>query len=134
METVDREVRIEIDIVEYRFTINGLSIQRVNVLENIMKLEKQLLRQKKRLSRTEQNSNNSKATLEKIQKIENKLDNVYNDYMNKCISVVIKSNPTCVMTVENNQKFLQKYYEFVIRMKVRCKMHGIQFKVLNTYA
>ena len=107
METVDREVRIEIDIVEYRFTINGLSIQRVDVLENIMKLEKQLLRQKKRLSRTEQNSNDSKATLEKIQKIENKLDNVYNDYMNKCISVVIKSNPTCVVTVENNQKFLQ---------------------------
>lgn len=47
METVDREVRIEIDIVEYRFTINGLSIQRVDVLENIMKLKKQLLRQKK---------------------------------------------------------------------------------------
>lgn len=90
METVDREVR----------------------------LEKQLLRQKRRLSRKEQNSNNSKAVLEKIKKIENKLDNVYNDYMNKCISVVIKSNPSCVVIVENNQKFLQKYYEFVIRMKV----------------
>lgn len=134
METVDREVRIEIDIVECIFTINGLSIQREDVLENIEKLEKQLLRQKRRLSRKEQNSNNSKAVLEKIKKIENKLDNVYNDYMNKCISVVIKSNPTCVVIVENNQKFLQKYYEFVIRMKVRCKMHGIEFKVLNTYA
>lgn len=77
METVDREVR----------------------------LEKQLLRQKRRLSRKEQNSNNSKAVLEKIKKIENKLDNVYNDYMNKCISVVIKSNPSCVVIVENNQKF-----------------------------
>ena len=127
METVDREVRIEIDIVECIFTINGLSIQRVDVLENIEKLEKQLFRQKRRLSRKEQNSNNSKETLE------NKLDNVYNDYMNKCISVVIKSNPTCVVIVENNQRFLQKYYEFVIRMKVRCKMHGIEFKVLNTY-
>ena len=81
METVDREVRIEIDIVECIFTINGLSIQRVDVLENIEKLEKQLLRQKRRLSRKEQNSNNSKAVLEKIKKIENKLDNVYNDYM-----------------------------------------------------
>lgn len=131
METVDREVRIEIDIVECIFTINGLSIQRVDVLENIEKLEKQLFRQKRRLSRKEQNSNNSKATLEKI---ENKLDNVYNDYMNKCISVVIKNNPTCVVIVDNDQKFLQKYYEFVIRMKVRCKMHGIEFKVLNTYA
>lgn len=40
METVDREVRIEIDIVECIFTINGLSIQRVDVLENIEKLEK----------------------------------------------------------------------------------------------
>ena len=39
METVDREVRIEIDIVECIFTINGLSIQRVDVLENIEKLE-----------------------------------------------------------------------------------------------
>lgn len=80
METVDREVR----------------------------LEKQLLRQKRRLSRKEQNSNNSKAVLEKIKKIENKLDNVYNDYMNKCISVVIKSNPSCVVIVENNQKFIIK--------------------------
>ena len=105
----------------------------MDVLENIEKLEKQLFRQKRRLSRKEQNSNNSKETLEKIQKIENKLDNVYNEYMNKCISVVIKSNTTCVVIVENNQKFLQKYYEFVIRMKVRCKMHGIEFKVLNTY-
>ena len=69
METVDREVRIEIDIVECIFTINGLSIQRVDVLENIEKLEKQLLRQKRRLSRKEQNSNNSKAVLEKIKKI-----------------------------------------------------------------
>ena len=56
METVDREVRIEIDIVECIFTINGLSIQRVDVLENIEKLEKQLFRQKRRLSRKEQNS------------------------------------------------------------------------------
>ncbi len=134
METVDREVRIEIDIVECIFTINGLSIQRVDVLENIEKLEKQLLRQKRWLSRKEQNSNNSKAILEKIQKVEKKLDNFYNDYMNKCISAVIKSNPTCVVNVENNQKFLQKNYELVIRMKVKCKMHGIEFKVLNTYA
>ena len=37
METVDREVGIEIDIVECIFTINGLSIQRVDVLENIEK-------------------------------------------------------------------------------------------------
>ena len=46
METVDREVRIKIDMVECTFTINGLSIQRVDVLENIEKLEKRLLRQK----------------------------------------------------------------------------------------
>lgn len=46
METVDREVRIKIDIIECTFTINGLSIQRVDVLENIEKLEKRLLRQK----------------------------------------------------------------------------------------
>ena len=94
--------------VQRKISLNGLSIQRVDVLENIEKLEKQLFRQKRRLSRKEQNSNNSKETLEKIQKIENKLDNVYNDYMNKCISVVIKSNPTCVVIVENNQKFVTK--------------------------
>ncbi|WP_295268129.1 hypothetical protein [uncultured Catenibacterium sp.] len=134
METIDRVVRIELDIVECIFTINGLSIQRVDVLENIKKLEKQLLRQKRRLTRKEQNSNNSKKLLEKIDKIENRLDNVYNEYMNKCISVVIKSNPTSVIIIENDQRFLQKYYEFVIRMKVRCKMHGIEFKVVKTYA
>ncbi len=134
METIDRVVRIELDIVECIFTINGLSIQRVDVLENIKKLEKQLLRQKRRLTRKEQNSNNSKKLLEKIDKIENRLDNVYNEYMNKCISIVIKSNPTSVIIIENDQRFLQKYYEFVIRMKVRCKMHGIEFKVVKTYA
>ena len=46
MEIVDREVRIEIDIVECIFTINGLSIQRVDVLENIEKLESRLSRGK----------------------------------------------------------------------------------------
>ena len=90
-----------------------LSIQRSGCIRKYWEIRETIIRQKRRLSRKEQNSNNSKETLEKIQKIENKLDNVYNDYMNKCISVVIKSNPTCVVIVENNQKFLQKYFIFL---------------------
>ena len=127
METVDREVRIEIDIVECIFTINGLSIQRVDVLENIEKLEKQLLRQKRRLSRKEQNSNNSKAT-----KISEKLGqgtdftslaNLYNEQQQIETFISRKDVPSSVEKVvflmDNNQispciEAEKKYYFYKV--------------------
>ncbi len=130
----DREVRLEIDIVEFIFTINRLKIQRVDVLENIKRLKKQLIREKRSLGRKEKNSNNSKKNLAKIQKIENKIENIYTDYMNQCISMVMKSNPTSMVIIENSRSHPQKYDEFVTKIKVRCRIHGIEFKTVKTYA
>lgn len=129
-----RELRLEIDMTEFIFTINRLRIQRVDVLDHIKKLKKQLIREKRKLTRKVKNSNNSIKNLEKIQKIENKIENVYNDYMNQCISIVIKNNPTSVLIIENNQSHPQKYDEFVTKIKVRCRIHGIEFKTVKTYA
>lgn len=130
----DREVRLEIDIVEFIFTINRLKVQRVDVLENIKRFKKQLIREKRSLGRKEKNSNNSKKNLAKIQKIENKIENSYTDYMNQCISMVMKSNPTSVVIIENSRSHPQKYDEFVTKIKVRCRIHGIEFKTVKTYA
>lgn len=129
-----RELRLEIDITEFIFTINRLKVQRVDVLDHIKKLKKQLIREKRKLTRKVKNSNNSIKNLEKIQKIENKIENVYNDYMNQCISIVIKNNPTSVLIIENTQSHPQKYDEFVKKIKVRCRIYGIEFKTVKTYA
>lgn len=110
-----RELRLEIDITEFIFTINRLRIQRVDVLDHIKKLKKQLIREKRKLTRKVKNSNNSIKNLEKIQKIENKIENIYTDYTNQCISMVMKSNPTSVVIIENSRSHPQKYDEFVTK-------------------
>ena len=127
------ELRVRLDLNKFTFTINGAIAQRTDKIEKIKYLERRLVKEKISLSRKEENSNNSKKNQAKIQKILNKIDNIYSDYINKCIWEIVKSCPRCVVVEElktaNNITISRKNVEFKKKLKVKCRVYGIMLRL-----
>lgn len=127
------ELRVRLDLNKFTFTINGAIAQRMDKIEKIKYLERRLIKEKISLSRKEENSNNSKKNQAKIQKILNKIDNIYSDYINKCIWEIVKSCPRCVVVEElkisNNITVSRKNVEFKKKLKVKCRVYGIMLRL-----
>ena len=127
------ELKVRLDLNKFAFTINGACIQRTDKIEKIKYLERRLIKEKISLSRKEKNSNNSKKNQAKIQKILNKIDNIYSDYINKCIWGIVKSCPRCVVVEElkisNNTTISRKNVEFKKKLKVKCRVYGIMLRL-----
>lgn len=127
------ELRVRLDLNKFTFTINGAIAQRTDKIEKIKYLERRLIKEKNSLSRKEENSNNSKKNQAKIQKILNKIDNIYSDYINKCIWEIVKSCPRCVVVEElkisNNITVSRKNVEFKKKLKVKCRIYGIMLRL-----
>ena len=127
------ELRVRLDLNKFTFTINGAIAQRTDKIEKIKYLERRLIKEKISLSRKEENSNNSKKKQAKIQKNLNKIDNIYSDYINKCIWEIVKSCPRCVVVEElkisNNITVSRKNVEFKKKLKVKCRVYGIMLRL-----
>ena len=127
------ELRVRLDLNKFAFTINGAIAQRTDKIEKIKYLERRLIKEKISLSRKEANSNNSKKNQAKIQKILNKIDNIYSDYINKSIWEIVKSCPRCVVVEElktaNNTTISRKNVEFKKKLKVKCRVYGIMLRL-----
>lgn len=127
------ELKVRLDLNKFAFTINEACMQRTDKIEKIKYLERRLIKEKMSLSRKEENSNNSKKNQAKIQKILNKIDNIYSDYINKCIWEIVKSCPRCVVVEElktaNNITISRKNVEFKKKLKVKCRVYGIMLRL-----
>ena len=127
------ELRVRLDLNKFAFTINEACMQRTDKIEKIKYLERRMIKEKISLSRKEENSNNSKKNQAKIQKILNKIDNIYSDYINKCIWEIVKSCPRCVVVEElktaNNITISRKNVEFKKKLKVKCRVYGIMLRL-----
>ena len=127
------ELKVRLDLNKFAFTINEACMQRTDKIEKIKYLERRLIKEKISLSRKEENSNNSKKNQAKIQKILNKIDNIYSDYINKCIWEIVKSCPRCVVIEElktaNNITISRKNVEFKKKLKVKCRVYGIMLRL-----
>ena len=125
------ELKVRLDLNKFAFTINGAIAQRTDKIEKIKYLERRLIKEKINLSRKEEN--NSKKNQAKIQKILNKIDNIYSDYINKCIWEIVKSCPRCVVVEElkisNNITVSRKNVEFKKKLKVKCRIYGIMLRL-----
>lgn len=127
------ELKVRLDLNKFAFTINEACLQRTDKIEKIKYLERRLIKEKISLSRKEENSNNSKKNQAKIQKILNKIDNIYSDYINKCIWEIVKSCPRYVVVEElkisNNITVSRKNVEFKKKLKVKCRIYGIMLRL-----
>lgn len=146
---------IDLGLKDLAICSNGTTYK--NKSAKIKKLEKQLKREQRCLSRKYENlkikllkkgestqKNIQKQKL-KVQKLHHRIDNIRTDYINKIIAEIVKTKPSYITIEDLNvsgmmkNKHLsktvasQKFYEFRTKLKTKCDENGIELRVVDRW-
>ena len=146
-------IGIDLGLKDFAVVSNGTSYKNINKSAKLKKLEKQLIREQRSLSRKYENvkkggptqrANIQKQKL-KIQKLHQRIDNIRTDYINKIIAEIVKTKPSYI-TIENlnvsgmmKNRHLskavasQKLYEFKTKLQAKCKEYGIELRIVDRW-
>ena len=146
-------IGIDLGLKNFAVVSNGTSYKNINKSAKLKKLEKQLIREQRSLSRkyenvkkggTTQRANIQKQRL-KVQKLHHRIDNIRTDYINKTIAEIVKTKPSYITIEDLNvsgmmkNKHLskavasQKFYEFRTKLQAKCNEHGIELRVVDRW-
>lgn len=127
--------------------------ENINKTEIVKKLEKKLKREQRSFSRKiednkkrkEKSTKNIDKNILRIQKVNQRLDNIRTDYINKVINEMVKTKPSYI-TIEDlnvsgmmSNKHLskaiasQKLYEFRAKLINKCKEYGIELRIVDRF-
>ena len=146
-------IGIDLGLKEFAIVSNGKTYKNINKSAKLKKLEKQLIREQRSLSRKYENlkkgESTQRANIEKqklkVQKLHHKIDNIRTDYINKTIAEIVKTKPSYITIEDLNvsgmmkNKHLskavasQKFYEFRTKLQAKCKESGIEFRVVDRW-
>ena len=146
-------IGIDLGLKDFAVVSDGTSYKNINKSAKLKKLEKQLIREQRSLSRKYENvkkggptqrANIQKQRL-KVQKLHHRIDNIRTDYINKTIAEIVKTKPSYI-TIENlnvsgmmKNRHLskavaaQKFYEFRTKLKAKCDENGIELRVVDRW-
>ena len=146
-------IGIDLGLKDFAIISNGKTYRNINKSAGLKKLEKQLIREQRSLSRkyeslkkgeSTQRANIQKQKL-KVQKLHHKMDNIRTDYINKTIAEIVKTKPSYITIEDLNVKGMmknrclskavasQKFYEFRKRLKAKCDENGIELRVADRF-
>ena len=146
-------IGIDLGLKDFAVASNGKIYKNINKSAKLKKLEKQLRREQRCLSRkyeylkkgeSTQRANIQKQKL-KVQKLHHRLDNIRTDYINKTIAEIVKTKPSYITIEDLNVKGMmknrclskavasQKFYEFRKRLKAKCDEEGIELRVADRF-
>ena len=146
-------IGIDLGLKDFAVVSDGTSYKNINKSTKLKKLEKQLIREQRSLSRkyenlkkggTTQRANIQKQRL-KVQKLHHRIDNIRTDYINKTIAEIVKTKPSYITIEDLNvsgmmkNKHLskavasQKFYEFRTKLQAKCNEHGIELRVVDRW-
>ena len=151
-------IGIDLGVKDFAVISDGRVYKNINKSSKIKKLEKQLKRKQRCLSRkyedykkrskkkkgeaTRQNIN--KQVL-KVQKIHQRIEHIRSDYINKTINEIVKTKPSYITIEDLNVSGMmknrhlskavasQKFYEFRTKLEAKCKEHGIELRVADRW-
>ena len=146
-------IGIDLGLKEFAVVSNGKTYKNINKTVRIKKLEKQLKREQRSLSRMYENLKRGGATQRaniqkqklKVQKLHHKLDNIRTDYINKTIAEIVKTKPSYITMEDLNVRGMmknrhlskavasQKFYEFKVKLQVKCNENGIELRVADRW-
>ena len=149
----NKGIGIDLGLKDFAIVSNGKTYKNINRSTRIKKLEKQLIREQRSLSRKYENLKKGESTQRaniqkqkfKVQKLHHKMDNIRTDYMNKTIAEIVKTNPSYIAIEDLNVKGMmknrclskavasQKFYEFRTRLKAKCDENGIELRVADRF-
>ena len=144
-------IGIDVGLKDFAICSNGKIYKNINKSNNIKRIEKNLKRQQKKLSKKylkykkgECIQNIYKQKL-KVQKLYQRLNNIRTDYIGKIVSEVVKQKPSFVTLEDLNIKSMmknrylskaiqeQKFYDFRVKLQNKCHEYGIELKIANRF-
>ena len=149
----NKGIGIDLGIKDFAIVSNGKTYKNINKSAKLKKLEKQLIREQRSLSRKYENikkgESTQRANIQKqkrvVQKLHHKIDNIRTDYINKTIAEIVKTKPSYITIEDLNVSGMmknrhlskavasQKFYEFRTKLQAKCKESGIELRVVNRW-
>ena len=146
-------IGIDLGLKDFAVVSNGASYKNINKSAKLKKLEKQLIREQRSLSRKYENvkkgGSTQRANIQKqrlkVQKLHHRIDNIRTDYINKTIAEIVKTKPSYITIEDLNvsgmmkNKHLskavasQKFYEFRTKLQAKCNENGIELRVVDRW-
>ena len=144
-------IGIDLGLKDFAIVSNGKTYKNINKSARLKKLEKQLYREQRCLSRKYENlkkggvtqrANIQKQKL-KVQKLHQKMENIRTDYINKTIAEIVKTKPSYITIEDLNVKGMmknrhlskavvsQKFYEFRTKLKNKSDENGIELRIVD---
>ena len=149
---------IDLGIKDFAVISNGIVKKNINKSAKLKKLEKQLKREQRCLSRKYEDlmkrnkKRNGEATRQnirkqvlKVQKLHHRIDNIRTDYINKTIAEIVKTKPFYITIEDLNVLGMmknrhlskavasQKFYEFRTKLEPKCKELGMELRIVDKW-
>ncbi|WP_027400175.1 RNA-guided endonuclease InsQ/TnpB family protein [Anaerovorax odorimutans] len=157
--TLDKEgIGIDLGLKDFAICSNGLIKKNINKTQQLIKLEKQLKREQRKLSRKYESLKQRNKKLKgeaarqnifkqklKVQKLHQRIENIRTDYINKIVNEIVKIKPSYITIEDLNIKGMmknrhlskavasQKFYEFRTKLEVKCKELGIELRIVDRW-
>ena len=152
-EPFNEGIGIDLGLKEFAVVSNGRIYKNINRSARIRKLEKQLIREQRRLSRKyedlKKGETTQKANIQKqkrkVQKLHQRIQNIRIDYMNKIIAEIVKTKPSYITIEDLNVKGMmknrhlskavasQKFYEFRRKLQAKCTEKGMELRIADRW-
>lgn len=149
----DTGVGIDLGVKDLAVTSDGRVYKNINKSARLKKLEKQLHREQRCLSRKYENLKKGESTQRanirkqklKVQKLHHRMDNIRTDHVNKTIAEIVKTKPSYITIEDLNVKGMmknrhlskavasQKFSEFRAKLKAKCDQSGIELRVADRF-
>lgn len=145
-------IGIDLGLKDLAVVSNGKTYKNINKSAKVKKLEKQLRREQKCLSRKYENLKKGKSAQKniqkqklKVQKLHHKINNIRTDHINKTIAEIVKTKPSYITIEDLNVSGMmknshlskavasQKFYEFRTKLKTKCDDNGIELRIVNRF-
>ena len=145
-------IGIDLGLKDFAIVSNGKTYKNINKSARLRKIEKQLRREQRGLSRKYENLKEGESTYRniqkqkiKVQKLYHKINNIRTDYINKTIAEIVKTKPSYITIEDLNVSGMmknrhlskavasQKFYEFRTRLKAKCHDNGIELRVVDRW-
>ena len=149
---------IDLGVKEFAVISNGTVKKNINKTAKLKKIEKQLKREQRCLSRKyeglKKRNNKMKGAVTrqniqkqvlKVQKLHQRIDNIRTDYINKCVNEIVKTKPSYITIEDLNVKGMMKnkhlskavasqnFYEFRTKLEAKCKELGIELRIVDRW-
>ena len=145
-------IGIDLGLKNLAICSDGSTYHNINKTYNVIKVEKSLKREQRKLSRKVISIKKGESTQKnfvkqklKVQKLYQRLDNIRTDYINKTISKIVKAKPSYIVIEDLNVRGMmrnrhlskavaqQKFFEFKTKLISKCKENNIELRVVDRF-